>query len=148
MLKHNPFIFLNWKLRQIMVDISSTHASDTKIECWGSTPLLPASRSLSFFLSFLPRHETRPLLAGKVLSTFWKSQKLIINDITYWSHRGMCRPKEHSFCTVSAWKRVYIITPWEPPEKGMQKSKQNRNVEAKNRESNRTVIIAINREFD
>ena len=30
----------------------------------------------------------------------------------------------------------------------MQKSKQNRNVEAKNRESNRTVIIAINREFD
>ena len=30
----------------------------------------------------------------------------------------------------------------------MQKSKQNRNVEAKNRESNRTVITAINREFD
>ena len=29
-----------------------------------------------------------------------------------------------------------------------QKSNQNRNVEAKNRESNRTVIIAINREFD
>ena len=30
----------------------------------------------------------------------------------------------------------------------MQKSKQNRDLEAKNRESNRTVIIAINREFD
>ena len=30
----------------------------------------------------------------------------------------------------------------------MQKPNQNRNVEAKNRESNRTVIIAINREFD
>ena len=30
----------------------------------------------------------------------------------------------------------------------VQKSNQNRNVEAKNRESNRTVIIAINREFD
>ena len=25
MLKHNPFIFLNWKLRQIMVDISTKH---------------------------------------------------------------------------------------------------------------------------
>ena len=34
------------------------------------------------------------------------------------------------------------------PGKGVQKPKQNRNVEAKNRESNRTVIIAINREFD
>ena len=30
----------------------------------------------------------------------------------------------------------------------MQKSKQNRNLEAKNRESNQTVIIAINQEFD
>ena len=30
----------------------------------------------------------------------------------------------------------------------MQKSKQNRNVEATNRESNRMVIIAINREFN
>ena len=30
------------------------------------------------------------------------------------------------------------------PGKGMQKSKQNRNVKAKNRESNRTVIITIN----
>ena len=30
----------------------------------------------------------------------------------------------------------------------MQKSKQNRNVEAKNRESNQTVINAINQEFD
>ena len=34
------------------------------------------------------------------------------------------------------------------PGKGVQKPNQNRNVEAKNRESNRTVIIAINREFD
>ena len=39
----------------------------------------PASRGLSFFLTFLPRHEG-PLLAGKVLSTFWKSQKLITNE--------------------------------------------------------------------
>ena len=30
----------------------------------------------------------------------------------------------------------------------MQKSKQNRNVEAKNRELNQTVIIVINGEFD
>ena len=30
----------------------------------------------------------------------------------------------------------------------VQKSNQNRKVEAKNRESNQTIIIAINREFD
>ena len=34
------------------------------------------------------------------------------------------------------------------PGKGVQKPNQNRIVEAKNRESNRTVVIAINREFD
>ena len=32
---------------------------------------------LSFFLSFFPPRE-RPLLAGKVLGIFWKSQKLIL----------------------------------------------------------------------
>ena len=32
---------------------------------------------LSFFLSFFPPGE-RPLLAGKVLGIFWKSQKLIL----------------------------------------------------------------------
>ena len=41
-----------------------------------------------------------------------------------------------------------IITHWGHPGKGRQKLKQNRNVEAKNWESNRTVIIVINREFD
>ena len=34
------------------------------------------------------------------------------------------------------------------PWKGMQKSNQNQNVEAKNSESNQTVITTINREFD
>ena len=37
-----------------------------------------------------------------------------------------------------------IITHWGHPGKGAQKSNQNRNVEAKNCESNRTVIIVIN----
>ena len=41
-----------------------------------------------------------------------------------------------------------IITHWGHPGKGVQKSNQNRNVEAKNRESNWTVIIAITWEFD
>ena len=41
-----------------------------------------------------------------------------------------------------------IITHWEHPGKGMQKSNQNRNVEVKNHESNLTVIITINWEFD
>ena len=33
-----------------------------------------------------------------------------------------------------------IITHWEHPSKGMQKSNQNRNVEAKSHKSNRTVF--------
>ena len=41
-----------------------------------------------------------------------------------------------------------IITHWGHPGKGVQKLKQNPKVEAKNRESYWTVIIAINREFD
>ena len=41
-----------------------------------------------------------------------------------------------------------IITHWGHPRTGTQKSNQNWNVEAKNRESNRTVIIAINWEFN
>ena len=41
-----------------------------------------------------------------------------------------------------------IITHWGHPGKGVQKSNQNRNMEAKNRESNWTVIIAITWEFD
>ena len=41
-----------------------------------------------------------------------------------------------------------IITHWGHPRKGVQKSNQNWNEEAKNRESNQTVVIAINREFD
>ena len=41
-----------------------------------------------------------------------------------------------------------VITHWGHPGKGVQKSNQNRNVEEKNPESNRTVKIAINGEFD
>ena len=39
-----------------------------------------------------------------------------------------------------------IITHWGHPGKGVQKSNQNWNVEAKNRESNQRIVIAINRE--
>ena len=38
-----------------------------------------------------------------------------------------------------------IITHWGHPERGVQKSNQNWNMEAKNSESNQTVVIAINR---
>ena len=42
----------------------------------------------------------------------------------------------------------YTITHWGHPGRGMQKMNQSPNVEAKNRESNWTVIITINQEFD
>ena len=58
------------------------------------------------------------------------------------------RQSKTHFLKSSGFWFYNIITHWGHPGKGMRKSNQNRNVEAKNRESNWTVIIAINREFD
>ena len=54
------------------LDVLSKNENIFNVGYW-----FPASRGLSFFLSFLPRRE-RPLLAGKVLGVFWKAKKLIL----------------------------------------------------------------------
>ena len=58
-----------------------------------------------------------------------------------------CQSKTHILKNSGFWF-YNIITHWRQPGKGMQKSKQNPNEEAKNRESYWTVIIAIKWEFD
>ena len=59
-----------------------------------------------------------------------------------------CQSKMHILKSSGFWFYNIIITHWGHPGIGAQKSNQNRNVEAKNCESNQTVIIMINKEFD
>ena len=60
----------------------------------------------------------------------------------------LCSSKKPHILKSSGFWFNNLLTHWEHPLKGMQKSNQNWNVEAKSHESNPTVIIMINREFD
>ena len=90
----------------------------------------------------------------KMVCLIWKFSRggwrtVFLPGNTKWSTNCYClcsSIKMHILKSSRFW--FYNITHWRHPGKGMQKSKQNRNVEAKNRELNQTVIIVINGEFD
>ena len=113
------------------------------------------TRGFTAAWSFVVMFENLTKSVSHMVCLIWKfsrgGQRIAFFQVTQNGARTtivFARQSKTHISKSSGFSFYNIITYCGHPGKGMQKSNQNRKVEAKNRESNRTIIIAINREFD